>query len=114
MAKRKNDGRNMGDNSAHADVLNGTAQRQLRTVIERIERFEEEIAELREGLKEVLAEAKGNGFDTKIVRKVVRIRKMDPAKRAEEESLIDLYMAGIGSIPAFEAAVDDDDPDGVG
>jgi len=49
-------------------------------------------------LKEVYAEAKGNGFDVKIIRKVVRIRKMDRAKRQEEDALIDLYLSAIGEV----------------
>jgi uncharacterized protein (UPF0335 family) len=84
------------DASSHVDVLNGTAQTQLRTVIERIERLEEDKAAIMADLKEVYAEAKGNGFDVKIIRKVVRIRKQDRAKRQEEEAILDLYMSAIG------------------
>jgi uncharacterized protein (UPF0335 family) len=86
------------DASAHPDVLNQAAQGQLKSIIERIERLEVEKAELAETIKEVFAEAKGNGFDVKILRKVVRIRKQDRAKRLEEDSILDLYLAAIGEI----------------
>jgi uncharacterized protein (UPF0335 family) len=79
-----------------ADVLSGQAQGQLKTIIERIERLEEDKSGVMADLKEVYAEAKGNGFDTKILRKVVRIRKQDRAQRQEEEALLDLYLSAIG------------------
>jgi uncharacterized protein (UPF0335 family) len=86
------------DASAHSDVLNGTAQTQLKSIIERVERLEQEKAEISEQIKEVFAEAKGNGFDVKILRKIVRIRKQDRAKRMEEEAILDLYLAALGEI----------------
>lgn len=86
------------DATAHSDVLNATAQTQLKSIIERIERLEVEKAEIAEQIKEVFAEAKGNGFDVKVLRKVVRIRKQDRAKRQEEEAILDLYLAAIGEI----------------
>ena len=86
----------MTDEAATLDVLNASAQGQLRTIIERIERLEEDKAAIANDLKEVFAEAKGNGFDTKTLRKVVRIRKQDRAKRMEEEALLDLYLSAIG------------------
>jgi uncharacterized protein (UPF0335 family) len=86
------------DASAHPDVLNATAQGQLKSIIERVERLEQEKAEVAEQIKEVFAEAKGNGFDTKILRKVVRIRKQDRAKRMEEEAILDLYLSAIGEV----------------
>ena len=88
----------MTDEVATLDVLNASAQGQLRTIIERIERLEEDKAAVANDLKEVFAEAKGNGFDTKILRKVVRIRKQDRAKRMEEEAILDLYLSAIGEI----------------
>lgn len=88
----------MADDSSNIDVLNSTAQGQLKSIIERIERLEQEKAEVAEQIKEVFLEAKGNGFDVKILRKVVRIRKQDRAKRLEEESLLDLYLAAIGEV----------------
>ena len=86
------------DSSGHPDVLNATAQGQLKSIIERIERLEVEKSEIAEQVKEVFAEAKGNGFDVKIIRKVVRIQKMDRAKRQEEDALIDLYLSAIGEV----------------
>ncbi|MDB5432108.1 MAG: hypothetical protein JWP35_3224 [Caulobacter sp.] len=88
----------MADDASNIDVLNSTAQTQLKTIIERIERLEEDKAAVMADLKEVFAEAKGNGFDVKIIRKVVRIRKQDTAKRQEEEALVDLYMSAIGGL----------------
>jgi len=88
----------MADDSSNIDVLNSAAQSQLKSVIERIERLEEDKAAVSIDLKEVYAEAKGNGFDVKILRKVVRLRKQDKAKRLEEEALIDLYLSAIGGL----------------
>jgi uncharacterized protein (UPF0335 family) len=70
---------------------------QLRAFIERIERLNEEKKALSEDIKEVYAEAKGNGFDVKIIRKIISIRGQDPDKRSEEETLIDLYLAALGA-----------------
>lgn len=88
----------MADDSASIDVLNSTAQTQLKTIIERIERLEEDKAAVMTDLKEVYLEAKGNGFDVKILRKVVRLRKQDKAKRQEEDALLDLYLSAIGGL----------------
>ena len=88
----------MADDSSSIEVLNSTAQTRLKTIIERIERLEEEKAGIANDIKEVFAEAKGEGFDVKILRKVVRIRKQDKAKRQEEEALIDLYVSAIGGL----------------
>lgn len=88
----------MADDANPIEVLNTTAQGQLKSILERIERLEEDKAGVMADLKEVYAEAKGNGFDVKIIRKVVRLRKQDRAKRQEEEALIDLYMSAIGEI----------------
>ena len=68
----------------------------LRAFIERIERLEEEKKALADDIKDVYAEAKGNGFDVKIMRKIVSIRKQDREKRREEEEILDLYMAALG------------------
>ena len=88
----------MADDASSIDVLNSTAQSQLKAIIERIERLEEDKAAVATDLKEVYAEAKGNGFDTKILRKVVRLRKQDKAKRQEEDALVDLYLSAIGGL----------------
>lgn len=86
----------MSDAAVANDVLSGTAQSQLKSIIERIERLEEDKAAVSADLKEVYAEAKGTGFDVKILRKVVRYRKQDRAKQQEEEALLDLYLSAIG------------------
>lgn len=75
---------------------------QLKSVIERIEHLEEEKAATAADIKEVYAEAKGNGFDTKILRKVVRLRKQTDHEREEEAAITDMYLAALGMIPAFE------------
>ena len=89
--------------AAENDVLTGTAQTQLRSIVERIERLEQEKTEITEQIKEVFAEAKGNGFDVKVLRKVVRRRKQDRAKLQEEEAILDLYLSALGELPLFEA-----------
>ncbi|AGS81025.1 hypothetical protein [Caulobacter phage Cr30] len=83
---------------ASVDVINTTAKSQLKSIIDRVERLVIEKKEIQEQVKEVLNEAKGNGFDTKIIRKVIRIRQQDRAKRQEEESILDLYLTALGEI----------------
>lgn len=77
----------------------GFARDQLRAFIERIERLEEEKQTIADDIKEVYAEAKGTGFDTKILRQVIRIRKQDSAERQEQEALLDLYLHALGMAP---------------
>jgi uncharacterized protein (UPF0335 family) len=69
---------------------------QLRAFIERIERLEEEKKTIADDIKEVYAEMKGTGFDTKAVRAIVRLRKQDQAERQEAEAILDLYKAALG------------------
>jgi uncharacterized protein (UPF0335 family) len=88
----------MADDASSIETLNTSAQGKLKSIVERIERLEEDKAAVAADLKEVYAEAKGEGFDTKILRKVVRLRKQDVAKRQEEEALIDLYISAIGGL----------------
>ena len=73
----------------------GIAGDQLRTIIERIENVEGEIKELTEAKKEIFLEAKGNGFDVKVLREVIRVRKQDQKERDEQETLLDLYLQAI-------------------
>jgi uncharacterized protein (UPF0335 family) len=68
---------------------------QLATIIERIENIEAEIKELNEAKKEIYLEAKGNGYDVKTLREVVRVRKQDANERDEQESLLDAYLEAI-------------------
>lgn len=72
------------------------AKDQLKQLIEKIERLAEEKAAIAADMSEVFKEAKGQGFDTKIMRQVIRLRKMDKGERAEMESLLDLYMHAMG------------------
>lgn len=78
-----------------ADV-DGVAGKRLLAIIERVERLEEEKKALGEDIKEVYGEAKATGFDVKIIRKIVRMRKMEVEKRREEEELLEVYKAAIG------------------
>ncbi|AZO52520.1 MULTISPECIES: DUF2312 domain-containing protein [unclassified Mesorhizobium] len=83
-----------------ADDITETSQTvaagQLRALIERIERLEEEKKTISDDIKEVFAEAKGTGFDTKAIRTIIRLRKKDQAERQEEDAILDLYMAALG------------------
>jgi uncharacterized protein (UPF0335 family) len=83
-----------------ADDITETSQTvaagQLRAFIERIERLEEEKKTIADDIKEVYAEMKGTGFDTKAVRAIIRLRKQDQAERQEAEAILDLYMAALG------------------
>ncbi|WP_193174927.1 DUF2312 domain-containing protein [Oricola nitratireducens] len=82
--------------------VNGVARDQLRAFIERIERLEEEKKTIADDIKDVYAEAKGTGFDTKVLRKVVSIRKQDQNERMEQEAVLDLYLHALGMAPAPE------------
>jgi len=77
-------------------MSNSIAAGELKAYIERIERLEEEKAALAGDLRDVYSEAKANGFDTKIMRKIVSLRKKDHAERKEEEALMDLYLEALG------------------
>lgn len=72
------------------------AKDQLRSFVERIERLEEERKATADDIKDVYAEAKGNGYDTKVLRKVIAIRKQDKAERQEQEAILDLYLEALG------------------
>ena len=72
------------------------AKDQLKSLVARIERLEEEKAALAADVREVYSEAKGQGFDTKIIRQVVRLRKLDRADRQEQEAILDLYLGALG------------------
>lgn len=71
---------------------------QIKALVERIEKLEEEKAAIAEDIKEVYAEAKGNGFDPKIIKKVISLRKQDATKRKEEQALIATYMDALGML----------------
>jgi uncharacterized protein (UPF0335 family) len=78
----------------------GVAASQLKAFVERIERLEEEKKNIADDIRDVFAEAKGQGFDTKVMRQVIRLRKKDVAERQEEEALLDLYLHALGMTPA--------------
>jgi uncharacterized protein (UPF0335 family) len=77
----------------------GVASGQLRALIERVERLEEEKQTIAADIREVYGEAKATGFDTKVMRQVVRLRKQDAAERQEHEAILDLYMHALGMVP---------------
>jgi len=79
--------------------VGGVAVERLKSFIERIERFEEEKRGLSGDIKEVYAEARSSGFEPKIMRQVIKLRRMDKQDADEEESLLDLYKRALGMIP---------------
>ena len=83
----------MDDVTATQDTV---AAAELRQLIERIERLEEEKASLQDDIKDVMAEAKGRGYDTKAIRAIIRLRKKDPNERQEEEAILELYKNALG------------------
>lgn len=85
-----------------ADV-GGIAGERLRSFIQRIERLEEEKKTISDDIRDVFAEAKSNGFDPKIMRQVLRLRKMESAERQEQDALLETYLAALGMIQSAEA-----------
>ncbi len=86
-----------------------SSNNQLKAFVERLEKLEEEKAAIAEDIKEVLAEAKSNGFDPKIIKKVLSLRKQDAKKRAEEQAVLAVYMDALGMLadtPLGKAAMD--------
>jgi uncharacterized protein (UPF0335 family) len=86
--------------------VGGIAGDRLKSFIERIERLEEEKKALADDIKEVFAEAKGTGFDTKIMRQVIRLRRMDKDDLDEQDALIDVYKRALGMLPAESEAAE--------
>ena len=80
------------------DASHAVAKEQLRSIVDRIERLEEEKKSIADDIKDVYAEAKANGFDTKVLRKVVSLRKQDANERAEMEMVLDTYLHALGMI----------------
>ncbi|ARN80480.1 DUF2312 domain-containing protein [Methylocystis bryophila] len=81
----------------------GIAGDRIRSFVERIEHVEEEIKALNEGKKEIFAEAKGDGFDVKVLKEIIRLRKQDKDERDEHESLLDLYLRAMETPDAERA-----------
>lgn len=86
----------------HETSGEAVARDQLRAIVERIERLEEERGTIGADIKSVYAEAKANGFDAKVLKKLIRLRKADPARRAEEEAVLDLYLSALGMQRQFD------------
>jgi uncharacterized protein (UPF0335 family) len=78
------------------NATESVAQDMIRAFIERIENMETEKKAISDDIREIYAEAKGNGFDTVVLRQIVRLRKKDAAERMEQEALLELYMAALG------------------
>lgn len=81
---------------------NSIAADQLKSIIERIERLEEEKAGLQSDIKDIYAESKGNGYDVKTLRKIIGLRKKDAAERDEEDHLLDTYKRALGMAPEMD------------
>ena len=77
---------------------NSIAKDQLKSIIERVERLEEDKKAISDDIKDVYSEAKGNGFDVKALRRIVALRKQDPDKRAEQEAILDTYLHALGML----------------
>lgn len=84
--------------------IGGISGNQLRLFIEKVERLEEEKNELMENIREVFSEAKSVGFDVKVMKQLLKLRKMKKEDLAEQEELLDLYKAALGMLPTFEKA----------
>ena len=88
----------IGHNSENASSATRLAADQLRAIIERIENLDGQIKELRTDQKDIYAEAKGNGYDVKALRTIVRMRKQDAHERAEQEAILEAYQHALGMI----------------
>lgn len=86
----------LGGSNSDKEILNGDAQTQLKSILERIERLDDEKDAISEHIKEVYAESKGNGFDNKVLRKIVALRKKDRSKVLEEKAILELYAHALG------------------
>ena len=91
--------------------VGGIAVDQLKSIIARVEKLEEEKSGIAADIRDVFAEAKGNGFDVKAIRSILKIRKMDAQEREEEETILDTYLHALGMIPDFEKAESESEED---
>lgn len=89
-------------NSEGGSDAHGVARDQLRAFVTRLERLEEEVKCLNDDKKDVYGEAKSMGFDTKILKRVLAIRRQDPDQRAEEEAILDTYLQALGMVPSAD------------
>ncbi|HEV7284543.1 MAG TPA: DUF2312 domain-containing protein [Kaistia sp.] len=88
----------IGHNSGADDEVEGVAAAQLRSIVERIERLEDEKKAIADDIKDVYGEAKANGYDTKALRKIVALRKLDANEREEAEAILELYKNALGMV----------------
>ena len=82
--------------------VGGVAVDQLKSIIGRVEKLEEEKAGISADIRDVFAEAKGNGFDVKAIRQIIKLRKMDASEREEQETMLDTYMRALGMLPELD------------
>ena len=82
----------------------GVAVDQLKSIIGRVEKLEEEKTGIAADIRDVFAEAKGNGFDIKAIRTIIKMRKMDASEREEQETILDTYLNALGMLPDMEDA----------
>lgn len=80
----------------------GIAADQLKSIIGRVEKLEEEKTGIAADIRDVFAEAKGNGFDTKAIRTIIKMRKMDASEREEQETILDTYLHALGMLPEYD------------
>jgi uncharacterized protein (UPF0335 family) len=85
--------------------VGGIAADQLRSIIERVERLEEEKAGIAGDIREIFAEAKGNGYDVKALRQIIKLRKMEVSERQEQELVLDTYLRAMGMLPELDEDV---------
>ena len=84
------------------NIVGGVSADQLKSIISRIEKLIEEKQAIADDIKEVYAEAKGNGFAVAIIREIIKIRKLDEAEREEKEAILDTYLRAIGLLPELD------------
>jgi len=89
---------------AKGKTVGGVAVDQLKSIIGRVEKLEEEKMGISADIRDVFAEAKGNGFDIKAIRTIIKMRKMDASEREEAETILDTYLNALGMLPDFEEA----------
>ncbi len=82
--------------------VGGVAVDQLKSIIARIEKLEEEKTAIADDIKDVFAEAKGNGYDVKAIRQIIKLRKQDAQEREEEETVLETYMRALGMLPELD------------
>lgn len=87
---------------AKSTRVGGVAVDQLKSIIARVEKLEEEKAAIADDIKDVFAEAKGNGYDVKAIRQIIKLRKMDAQEREEEETILDTYLRALGMLPELD------------